>query len=367
MNVLVIGAGPTGLTLTLALRRHGIATRLIDKLPEPQPWTKALGVQARTLEVMDRFGLADAFLAAGLAIDGISVHLGHDAPLRLDMLPVHPRFPPVIMLPQAESERLLAGANPERGVEFVSLDGTTARLRHPDGRDEFVTPDWIIGCDGPHSTLRHAMGIGFQGKQYPEHLVLADCTVTGLEPGRIHAFPGAPHAGVYFPIPGGAWRAVAMLPSTLPDPAEGSLEPFLREGIGVSDATWWTRFRVSRRQAERVRQGHMVILGDAAHIHSPMGGQGMNLGVQDAFALAHALARPEADQELAVDHWAAERHTIAKRVLRVTDMFTRAITSQSAILAPLRKFGIGMVAGNDRMRSAVIRGVSGMDYPAIPD
>ncbi|WP_158747315.1 NAD(P)/FAD-dependent oxidoreductase [Acidisphaera sp. L21] len=368
MNVLVVGAGPTGLTLGLALRRHGIACRVIDKLPARLPWSRALGVQARTLEVMQRFGLADQFVAAGQHVQGISVHAGAGHPVQIELPQVHPSLPPIMMLPQQDTERLLDDAfgAAERAVEFVALEGGAARLRHGDGAEEVVRPDWIIGCDGAHSTVRHGVGAQFVGAQYAEHLLLVDCTATGLEPARIHAFPGGERPGVFFPLPDGQWRSVVVLPDDAQTPAENSLEPFARDGVSLRDPTWWSPFRVSRRQADHVRHGQVVLLGDAAHIHSPVGGQGMNLGIQDAFALAHALSQPDGDRSAAVDRWAEERHAVAKRVLRVTDLATRALMNRSGALQPLRRLGLGLVAHSTRLRIGAAKAMSGMDYPEIP-
>src|SRR5690348_4306621 len=137
MRVLIVGAGPTGLTLSLALTQRRIAHRLVERAPAPSEHSKALGVQARTLEVIERLGVGNAVLAAAAAVEGAAMHLpGGDA--LLDFVAVHPRFPPVVILPRPETERLLlaSGAAPERGVEFVGLDGAAARLRHADGREE---------------------------------------------------------------------------------------------------------------------------------------------------------------------------------------------------------------------------------------
>ena len=368
MRVLVIGAGPTGLTLALALRRRGIACRLVEQAPEPAPQSRALLVQARTLEVLERLGLADRLLAAALPLAGLTLHPKDGAPLRIDLPPVHPRFPAAVILPQSETERLLirGGAAPERRVTLTGLEGRGAWLRHPDGRGEFVEADWIIGCDGAHSTVRHALKLGFAGAQYPQQLLLADCRLEGLEEGRLHLFMGAaPDGGSlgYFPLPGGLWRAVAILPAGVEAPEQVALSRFVLPGLVLHDMIWSSAFRISRRQVESMRHGHVLLAGDAAHVHSPAGGQGMNLGMQDAWALAAALP----GGEVAVDAWAAQRHAVARRVLVATDLAMRMATARGGARALLRRLAFGAVAGLPWLRQRMTRALAGLAYPPPVD
>jgi 2-polyprenyl-6-methoxyphenol hydroxylase-like FAD-dependent oxidoreductase len=359
MNVLVVGAGPTGLTLARALAQRGISHRHVEKATERAPFSKALGVQARTLEVFERLGIADKVLAAALAVEGAVAHLpGGDA--RLAFEKVHPRFPAMVILPQSETERILseAGAPPERGVAFAGLEGGTAVLRHADGREERVACDWIAGCDGAHSAVRHAVGARFAGEAYPEPVVLADCRAEGLEPHRIHLFPSAEAMRVFFPLPGGLWRAVK-----LPEPDETpSLARFAVPGVALADMRWFSAFRISRRQVARYRHGRVVLAGDAAHIHSPAGGQGMNLGIQDAFALAAALPAGEA----AVDRWAEERHRVGKRVLFATDLLTRAMTARGLLARQVRPRALRFLARHQGLVRRFEHNLAGLAYPPVP-
>jgi 2-polyprenyl-6-methoxyphenol hydroxylase-like FAD-dependent oxidoreductase len=360
MRVLVVGAGPTGLTLSLALQRRGISHRLVENKPAPSEHSKALGIQTRTLEVFERLGIADAVLAAAQKIDGAVFHLpGGDA--RLDFVPVHPRFPPVVALPQAMTERILlsAGVRPERGVEFIGMERGAALLRHDDGREERDEADWIVGCDGAHSAVRHAVGAGFAGAAYPEQLVLADCRIEGLEPARVHLFPAAEGTRAFFPLPNGLWRGIKV-PETDETP---SLAPFARPGLKLDDMVWFSAFRISRRIVTQYRFGRVVLAGDAAHIHSPVGGQGMNLGVQDAYALAAALR----DGEAAVDRWATERHRVGRRVLFVTDLLTRAVTARSSFVAQLRASALRFVARHPTLVHRLERNLAGLNYPPVPE
>lgn len=368
MRVLVVGAGPTGLVLALALRRRGIACRLVDRAPEPSRHSKALAVQARTLEVMERLGLAGRFLAASVPVRGMVLHLGggEAAPVRITVPEVHPRYPALVSLPQAETERILleAGAAPERGVEFIGLDGGGALLRHADGREERdLAADWIVGCDGAHSAVRHAVGAAFPGGRYPQQFVLADCRAEGLEPGIAQIFPGPSRTLAFLPLPDGRWRGIAVLRPDAEAPDAPTLALFAQEGVRLSDLGWYSAFRISHRMAARFRHGHVVLAGDAAHIHSPLGGQGMNIGVQDAWSLAAALAEGEA----AVDRWAAERQALARRVLRVTDLATRTMTARGHVAVWLRDRVLRAVASRPAMVRGLVRAVAGLRYPAPPD
>ena len=362
MSILIIGAGPTGLTLALALRQRGLPCRLVDRAVEPSRHSRALAVQARTLEVLERLGPATPLLAEAQRVRGITLHGRGRAETRLDFPTVHPRLPPVVMLPQARTEALLlgAGAAPERGVDCLGIERGAALLRHPDGQVERAGAEWIIGCDGAHSTVRHALGAGFAGRAYPQQLLLADGRLEGLEPDRLHFFPEAAHMLAFIPMPGGLWRGIAILPPEAEPPEEGTLAPFALPGISLRDVIWWSAFRISRRQVERYRHGRVLLAGDAAHIHSPAGGQGMNLGMQDAWALAAALARGEA----AVDEWATERHAVARRVLIATDLVTRIVAGRGPLGTALRRAGFGLLAHLPALRRRAVRALAGLDYPA---
>ncbi len=362
MNVLIVGAGPTGLTLAHSLKRHGISYRLIDKAAERSPWSRALGIQARALEVLERIGLAEQVLSVSKPLLGSRFHLLSQT-VALNFTNVHPRYPSMAILPQTEIEDMLekAGALPERQVELIGLDGERARLRHADGREELYAADWIVGCDGAHSEVRHAAGIDFPGKRYDMRLLLTDCHLDGLEPGYMHVTLSPPL--LCFAMPSGLWRMVTVLPKDSPTPGEGSLEPFRRPGIEPRDPMWWNAFSINQRQVPTMLKGRVILAGDASHIHSPAGGQGMNVGIQDAWSLGSALAKGPS----AIEAWAAQRHAVAKRVLKETDRTTRMMLPSSKPMLALRGLLIRLAARSPMFVRKLESDIAGIGYPAIAD
>ncbi|SHJ65336.1 2-polyprenyl-6-methoxyphenol hydroxylase [Roseomonas rosea] len=366
MSVLIVGAGPVGLVLALSLRQRGIPYRLTDKAAERLPWSRALGIQARSLEMLDRLGLAQRILEEALPIHGACLHLGRRV-VRARFRGMHPRFPSMVILPQARTEAILeaAGPPPERGVAFEGLREGRAVLRHADGREELAEAEWIVGCDGAHSAVRHALGDPFRGKRYDARLVLTDAHVEGLEPGFLHVAVSPPLLG--FGLPGGLWRLVTTVPEGAPPPPENDMAPFRRRGIAPHDPVWWSAFGISQRQVASMRKGRVVLAGDAAHVHSPAGGQGMNIGMQDAWSLASALAAGPDAVEAAVEAWALQRHAVARRVLRATDRTTRAMLTAPGFLAPLRGALLALAFRTPPLVRRFEAETAGLRYPPIPD
>lgn len=362
MNVLIAGAGPTGLTLAHSLKRQGISYRLIDKAAERSPWSRALGIQARALEVLERIGLAEQVLGVSKPLLGSRFHLPSRT-VSLNFTNVHPRYPSMAILPQTQIEEMLerSGAVPERRVEFIGLEGDRARLRHADGHEELYAADWIVGCDGAHSAVRQAAGIDFPGKRYDMRLLLTDCRLDGLEPGYMHVTLDPPL--LCFAMPNGLWRMVTVLPPDAPMLEEGSMEPFRRPGIEPRDPMWWNAFGINQRQVPIMVKGRIVLAGDASHIHSPAGGQGMNIGIQDAWSLGSALAQGQS----AVEAWARKRHAVARRVLKETDRTTKTMVPSSKPMMALRGLLIRLAAKSPMLVRKLESDIAGMSYPAIVD
>src|SRR4030095_8331631 len=308
---LVVGAGPVGLTMPNELARHGVRCRIIDRAAERSQTSRALAIFPRTLEAFETMGLADRFVAQGLRLHGLSLHHGQEEIAQIDLTSVASPFPFALGLPQSETERLLGenlcslGIEVERGVELTGLtqtsDAVRAVLRRSDGREESVETPWLIGCDGAHSATRHILGMDFEGAQYDESFILADVQLEStLARDRVHLFLGEDGVLGVIPFAQNRWRIVANIPpesrrdQSLPDLTLPEVQALLDRrtvpGLQASVPVWLARFHISHRKVRQFRQLRVFLAGDAAHIHSPAGGQGMNTGIQDAFNLGWKLA-----------------------------------------------------------------------------
>ncbi|MFJ4340771.1 FAD-dependent monooxygenase [Streptomyces sp. NPDC088915] len=329
-DVLVVGAGPVGLSAAAELRRHGVHCRIVDRLPARLPYAKAVGIQPRTLELWDRMGLVREVLEAAVPIRGQLLYADGEERARIEL-----EMPPEVpygfaALPQYETERLLEeylnrlGTVVERGTELVSFDrdrdGVTARLRTASGADEELRVPYLIGCDGAHSVVRKALGLSFEGGAFPEEYMLGDVEADwdlphgyGVRSSRRSADGSADDVLVCIPLPGaGRYRMSMRVPpglsgrgSTAPDGVAHGVQtgrtPELSDLQAVVDRLaprparlsrlrWASVFRISHRIVDRYGEGRVLVAGDAAHIHPPTGAQGMNTGVQDACNLAWKLA-----------------------------------------------------------------------------
>lgn len=276
-DVLVVGAGPTGLTMAGQLARHGVKVRLVDRALDRVHESRALAVQPRTLEVLGGFGLADEMVAAGNPAVRLIVHAGRrrrPVPL-FDLGLPDTAYPYLLFLSQAETERLLGehlatlGVSVERGVELVGLDRTdqaaVATLRDRDGREERVSARYVVGCDGAHSAVRQFARIGFEGAAYPQTFVLADLEVDGVEPGAAHAFLAGRGLMFLFPLGRPAtWRMVAMRPSNDATPPTAPVhlaelqtlaDTYAGGALRLHDPVWATNFRLHHRAATAYRAG----------------------------------------------------------------------------------------------------------------
>lgn len=355
-DVLVVGAGPTGLALALQLAASGVRARVVDRGADRVHESRALAVQPRTLEVLAPLGATPELVARGNPTVRLRLHTRRrDVAVQLfDLGLADTAHPYLLFLSQAETERILeerlraAGGSVERGVELTGLrqvdDGVRVTLRRPGLPDEAATARYVVGCDGAHSTVRHLAGIGFGDGAYRQGFVLADLEAEGLEPGTAHAFLTAWGLVFFFPLVHPAsWRLIAMrAPAevTAPDraPTRDELQALVDAATGgavrLGPPVWATHFRLHHRAAARYRAGRVFVAGDAAHIHSPAGAQGMNTGIQDAvnlgWKLAQALRRGEAPGLL--DSYEAERLPVGRAVLRFTDRAFTVATSAGPIV-----------------------------------
>jgi 2-polyprenyl-6-methoxyphenol hydroxylase-like FAD-dependent oxidoreductase len=348
LDVLVVGAGPTGLALAAQLSQYRVRFRIVDAHLDRVHESRALAVQPRTLEVLAPLGVTGEMVERGNPAVTVRLHTGRGsvAVALGDIGVPDTAYPFLLFLSQAETERILdrhlqrAGVAVERGVRLDDADlaaaHPTCRLRHGGGRVETVTTRYVVGCDGAHSTVRQQAGIEFRGAAYPQSFVLADLEVDGLHPGEVHAYLTGPDILFFFPLGApAAWRMLGIRPTdnsagevTLPE-LQGIVDARTPDRLRLRDPEWMTDFRIHLRGAARYRSGPVFLAGDAAHIHSPAGGQGMNTGIQDAVNLGWKLglvASGQADPAL-LDTYETERAPVGRAVLRFTNrLFTLATT-----------------------------------------
>jgi 2-polyprenyl-6-methoxyphenol hydroxylase-like FAD-dependent oxidoreductase len=360
LDVLVVGAGPTGLALAAQLRAFGASVRIVDRQLDRVHESRALAVQPRTLEVLRGLGVAEELIARGNDAVWVQLHAGgRVVRIRLFGLGLDDTaYPFLLFVSQAETEQVLldhlagGGVPLERGVEVVGFhadpDAVTSTLRHRDGRTEQVRARYLVGCDGARSTVRRDAGIPFKGGAYPQTFALADLEADGLDRDAAHAFLGQVGIMLFFPLGRPAsWRVVAMDPTLKgrrePErPSLGELQAladaFTGGGVRLRDPVWRTYFGLQHRHATRYRAGRVFLAGDAAHVHSPAGAQGMNTGIQDAWNLGWKLAlvsRGVADEAL-LDSYDAERRPVGGFVVRFTDRAFSVATSTNPLVRALR-------------------------------
>ncbi|WP_118179408.1 FAD-dependent monooxygenase [Paraburkholderia phosphatilytica] len=423
--VLIVGAGPTGLAAAMSLARAHIPVRLIDKAREPAPHSRAIGIQARTLELFEQHRIVEPFLQRGHRARAANLHSSGQRIARLDFDPLQTRYPYLLFLDQSVTERLLTehlsslGVEVERGVEltdfFQGVDGLEATLQHADGRVETLQPSWLIGADGAHSTVRHRLGLSFAGKTFSQTFLLADLALDVDWPDdELNMFASGEGLAALFPMGGGIYRLIAdqhanvvalvqshlaaqgALVRTSSSATSSSANPMSDEPIAASDdavakgaataaadaptleqcrelvarrihhpmrltsLVWSAYFHLNSRMVEQLRTRRVFLAGDAGHVHSPAGAQGMNTGIQEAFNLGWKLARVmkgEAPERL-LDTYHAERHPIERDVLRQTAFVTHMAEAERGPLKLLREKVMPLLAQFGPLRDAARTRVS---------
>jgi 2-polyprenyl-6-methoxyphenol hydroxylase-like FAD-dependent oxidoreductase len=364
LGVLVVGAGPTGLTLAAQLDAVGASVRVVDRQLDRAHESRALAVLPRTLEVLRGLGISEALVERGNDAVQLQLHLGERL-VRTRLFDIgldDTAYPFLLFISQAETEAVLnehlaaRGVEVERGVELVGFTmdehQVTCTLRHQNGSSEQLGARYLAGCDGARSSVRRLAGIPFEGGSYPQTFALGDLEVDdGLDRDAAHAFIGAPGTLFFFPLGRPAsWHMLGMRPQSAPGTAEHQ-EPrpsladlqaiadgFTSGKLRLRDPVWLTYFRLHHRQAVHYRAGRIFLAGDAAHVHSPAGAQGMNTGIQDAWNLGWKLALVDtglADEAL-LDSYQSERWPIGRFVLRFTDRATAIATSDSPVVRLMR-------------------------------
>lgn len=377
IDVLVVGAGPTGLTLACELLRHGLTVKVIDEAPEATQFSKAIAVHARTLEVFRSMDCADALISKGQKLHGATMWSGGNAIVRVDFDEFETAYPYVLSVPQRDTEAVLGellvklGGAVVRGAKLTSFrqDGTgvTAAVEKGDAK-ETVRAAWLVGCDGARSTVRKALDIPFEGSTYEDRFLLADAKIAwDQRDDRIAAYFADDGLVACFPLPEKRWRLILTAPGSDDRDEAPSLDDvqtlFARRtgsGAAVSDMVWSSRFRIHCRQVTAYRDDRVMLAGDAAHIHSPAGGQGMNTGIQDAHNLAWKLAHVHkgyARMRL-LESYHEERHTVGQAVLRGTDVATRVGTVKTSVLKGARDELARFLTGMEVVQQRVARQVA---------
>jgi 3-(3-hydroxy-phenyl)propionate hydroxylase len=379
-TVLIVGAGPTGLTLALSLATAGVPVRLIDIKAAPATTSRAIGIQARTLELLDLFGLGETFVSLGLRAHAGNIYAKSRKLVHLDLTRLQTRYPFILLLEQTETERLLTeallrqGVRVERGVELLSFeqddDGINVQFRQCGAEPLAGRYSYMVGCDGAHSITRHGLGVGFSGKTLRQKFMLADLDVRWNFPDdQFHIFTSPKGLVAIFPMRSGH----RLIAETSEEPTASSNGPTLSQleevaaqritlEMTFSNLRWSSFFQVNSRLATRLRDGRVFLAGDAAHIHSPAGAQGMNTGMQDALNLAWKLAfvlRGDAASAL-LDTYQTERYPVEQGVLRKTEILTRMVSLRAPPLRHARNVIVPPLA-----RTRLVQSVAGKTISQI--
>jgi 2-polyprenyl-6-methoxyphenol hydroxylase-like FAD-dependent oxidoreductase len=388
-EVLIVGAGPVGLSAALALAKAKIPIRIIDRLSQPTNQSRAAILQVRVLENFERLGVVDDFLTEGVKIHGASIYAPGNVLLirpSFDHLPTH--YPFMLGLEQFKTEALLAkrlktaGIEVERGTELLNFkdtgDRVSVRLKHPDGNETVTEFNYLLGSDGGHSTVRAGLGLRLEGETLDATWITADVKIRwDRDPSEAVALLSEDGVAFIAAMNDERWRVIVTGPQwTQEHAAKASLEEVQnivneRFGTNISlyDPVWISAFGINTRMAPTMSCGRIFLAGDAAHVHSPVGGQGMNTGIQDALNLAwklalviQGLAKPEL-----LASYNAERHYNAKRLLSRVGPATRIVNLRSPVAIAVRN-QVMHVLGHLGMSRVFPRVVSMLDvgYPESP-
>jgi 2-polyprenyl-6-methoxyphenol hydroxylase-like FAD-dependent oxidoreductase len=394
-DALIVGAGPVGLTMAAELKRYGLSIRIVDKDSGRTDKSKAIAVWARTLELLDRIGggITQRFIDAGLKAEYTNIFAGGEQIAHVELSSVDTPYKFLLLIQQSETERLLEehlaglGARVERQVELKafeqSSDGVTCTLAHADGSEEKVEASWLIGCDGAHSTVRHQLGMSFEGSTMLNDFILADLHLDGIQ--------GPPAGNIYwhaqgilalFPLGGTRYRVIADVGKSVSHAIGEHRVPTLEEvqevlntrgpkGLVAKDPVWLSGFAINERKVADYRAQRVFLAGDAAHVHSPAGGQGMNTGMHDAFNLGWKLSlasRGLCVAEPLLASYSPERSAVAKTVLEETGRTTAIAMMKGEAKQTLRNHVASLVFGLAPVRHAMANLLSevSVGYPDSP-
>ncbi len=358
-QIFIAGGGPVGLTAAVELHRRGFKPRIVDPHLEVSPQSRALAINPRTLDLLEPSGATEALLAAGNRIHKALIRFKDQPLFELDLTKTKHRFNFLLCLPQSDTEKILAstleslGGKLERGIALQALERNNNGLFLKLTNETTPTADMLIGADGAHSIVRKSLGLGFPGQSEQQSFGLADVELddwpfpSNMAVATIHE----DHVIAYLPMAEGFGRFVSTRPNTM---------ELLPPEAKPRRAVWETEFHISYRQVESYQRGNVFLAGDAAHIHSPVGGRGMNLGIEDACWLAWLIEKNRTGE------YTALRHPVGAKVLKLTAQPTRLISSNTISARLLRRWIVPNILGLGWVQRRILPSMLAQDTPAPP-
>jgi len=377
-QILIVGAGPSGLALAAELSRRGVNSLIIDRQAAGANTSRACVVHARTLEVLEPLGVTRDLLADGVQVPIFRIRDRDRSLLTIDFSSIPSIYRFTLMIPQNRVESILTehleglGCRVVRPCEFLGFTASGSAVEAQvrlEGSIQSVSAQWLIGCDGMHSRVREQSAIAFSGGEYEASFVLADVRMDWpLSRNEVTLFYSPKGLVVVAPLPGERFRIVATMDEAPELPSLDFMQavldargPAIRPGR-IDEIAWSSRFHIHHRVAQNPRKGRILLCGDAAHVHSPAGGQGMNTGIQDSISLAEALTHTLQDgDETRLDDWAARRHKVASDVVTLTDRMTRVATMKSPTGQALRNLAVAFAGHLPPVRAVMARTLSELD------
>lgn len=390
-TVLIVGAGPVGLTIALELARYRVPVRLIDKMSKRSDTSRAIAIWPRTLELLDRAGAGADLVTLGNKVTAANIIAGSEPMARIELSHVDTPYPFALMLPQSDTEAVLErhlqrfGVRSQLGAELAAFtqdaDGVQVTLHHADGQIETERFGWLIACDGSHSPIRHSLSLKFDGETLGSDWALGDFQVTGSPYPLNEIFTYWHQDGplIFFPMAPGRYRIIASLePSketALAPPAPEAFQAIIERrgpgGIVLGEPIWTSTFRINERQISNYRAGRVFLAGDAAHVHSPAGGQGMNTGMQDAINLGWKLAmvcHGLSSNPSLLDSYDNERRPVGAEVIAAAGHLTKIATIHNPIAQHIRNAIAHFVLGLSPVQRALEGSMTevSIGYPRSP-
>jgi 2-polyprenyl-6-methoxyphenol hydroxylase-like FAD-dependent oxidoreductase len=384
-DVLIVGAGPVGLFLANECARRRLRFRIVESNATQSVYSKALAIFPRTFEIFDMAGLSGPFLAAANVVTSVAIVERQQTLAQIVFKPEESPYPFVAMVPQDVTEKLLVdqlehrGATVEYETTLVSAEQTSDHVQaslERRGERTDVRAAYVMGCDGAHSAVRHLLNLAFEGGIYPDSFMLADITTNETLPAnQLQLCPNELGPLAIFPMSATRRRIVATIQNAEGDaPSLDLVRETLAQrgpdGIVAESLRWSSYFRIHHRHVTQMSHGRMFVAGDAAHVHSPIGGQGMNTGLQDAWNLAWKLdldVRGHATDELLASY-TLERTPIVKGVIEMTDLMTRALSARNPVARAVRDTAIPIASRLPAFQHAFVQRLSGLgnNYKGSP-